>query len=101
MSITTLEIIGYLFFLLFLALSAILWPVMIVRTALNKNLSDVEKTLWILGEVYIFPIAYIYAIFREKRRMWNILAIVSVIGLLAPIVLWLVLVMSRTTIFHK
>ncbi|MDR3449264.1 MAG: hypothetical protein P4M15_05885 [Alphaproteobacteria bacterium] len=76
--------------------SVILWPVMIVRAAINDSLSKPKKALWILGQVFlIFPATYLYMVIVEKNRKLHNTGIVFI----AIVVISLIIPHTRNIIF--
>src|SRR3982074_2919090 len=83
-----LIIIGSILILVIVLVAVVLVPIAIVRTAINDNLTKTKKVLWILGEIFISPLTYIYLLFVDKNRILKVLAalfiLTAIICLIIP-----------------
>lgn len=74
-----LSLAGLLFLLLVSLVALILTPTAIIRTALNDDLTKTKKALWILGELFICPLLFVYLIFVDKSRFLKFLSALVVV----------------------
>ena len=69
-----------LFIALMFLVSAVLWPVGVVRAAINERLTKKSKIIWILCQLFVFFMPSIYLIVIDKNRFLKILGVLVVIA---------------------
>ena len=72
-----------LLFLVALLAFAFLWIVLLVRAAINKELSTGKKIFWVLGILLFPPLSLFYAL-RDRSKFWRVYATINIL-LLFPI----------------
>jgi hypothetical protein len=77
--------------LIFLAIGItvlVVWILTIGRTAVNNRLSMSRKGVWILGQVFLPPLSFIYLCVEEKSPRWRIfgasLILLTTVSILFP-----------------
>lgn len=80
-------LVGSLFLALFCIIAFVLIPTALIRTAINDDLTKTKKVFWILGQLFIFPLPYIYLAVVDKNKVLKSLGVIILLLAIACLII--------------